>query len=561
MTSLREVLASFDIEVDDKQLKKADSSIGGAIVGLKTVGAALAAAAAAIGINRIIGGVIDFTQQTIELGSRLNDTSMQLGVTSDALQRWQFIAGLAGVAGDTLVTSLGRMQRAASAAASGESDDLADTFQRLGVGLRDSSGEIKSADVLFREVGLAIGALPDAAQRTALAFKVFGRSGLQLLPVFANGAEGIAQLESEFQNLGGGLSGEFVQAADEAGDELDKLKFASMGLRSQLGVVLLPVLTDVVRTISQAVGWFARLAKSSSIVEGAAVSLAIALGLVTAAFILMVGPVFIPLLAGLALVALAFAVIALAIDDVVTFLRGGKSVIGRFLDSFLGAGQAKLLLAGLQQAGRDLIVVFEFLKIVGAALWARLSAGFELLRSDWSVGVDSMLDDALTFIENSLKMFELWLDILGIDTTGFGDVWRGVLDTARGYIQDFVTWASSALQGLLGDWGSFIEAGTGVNITAAMQQARANAAARSSPAAPAPTVTTTSPRAASVRRERGGRGARTVVAHAPVTINAQAASAREVHAIAERATDRRMREIARSAQAALVPGAVREPSE
>ena len=46
-----------------------------------------------------------------------------------------------------------------------------------------------------------------------MAVQLFGDAGLQLLPVLHRGAGGLAELRRETELLGGGLSGESIEAA------------------------------------------------------------------------------------------------------------------------------------------------------------------------------------------------------------------------------------------------------------------------------------------------------------------------------------------------------------
>src|SRR3990167_1423855 len=99
------------------------------------------------------------------------------------------------------------------------------------------------------------GALGDAAEKfhamgpgpqaAAEAMKMFGRAGVELLPLLLQGKEGIASLTAEADKLGLTLTEKDVEAANQFQDSLDRLKGASAGLMQQIGVGLAPVLTTL----------------------------------------------------------------------------------------------------------------------------------------------------------------------------------------------------------------------------------------------------------------------------------------------------------------------------
>jgi hypothetical protein len=93
------------------------------------------------------------------------------------------------------------------AAASG-SKNLQDTFDQLGVSVRDSNGELRDADSVFNETIKSLGSMENETQRNAMAMELFGRqSGPALIQ---SGA--LDNLESMTD-----LAVEFGVAIDESG--------------------------------------------------------------------------------------------------------------------------------------------------------------------------------------------------------------------------------------------------------------------------------------------------------------------------------------------------------
>jgi hypothetical protein len=88
-------------------------------------------------------------------------------------------------------------------------------------------------------------AMPDGAEKTALAVRLFGKSGAELIPFLNQGRDGINELSAEMQALGVQMSGETAAQAGKFNDALDKLKLASTSIGNQIIASLLPALNDM----------------------------------------------------------------------------------------------------------------------------------------------------------------------------------------------------------------------------------------------------------------------------------------------------------------------------
>lgn len=326
--ALREILARFGIQVDDRKLKQADKSVGSMLGKLRDLGGLLVGGVVA-------RGLATFVKDMIEAGDTIGKTSTQLGLSASALQQWSFAADLAGVDAASFAASLRLLQKNSFEAERG-SKSFVEAFDRLGVSVTNASGSLKSGDQIFQEVGLALNSLENSTERVALAQILMGRSGARLLPLFKDGEEGILAAKKAFDSFGGGLSGEFIPLAEDAKDRLTEFSFAMLSLKSRVGVALLPALSAIVSSLSKFI------AAASKAVEGtnfmrAALAVFGAIGIKSIIGILRP---FAPLLKALGLAAAKFLIVTLLVDDLITFFRGGKSVIGLFLDKLFGKGKS-----------------------------------------------------------------------------------------------------------------------------------------------------------------------------------------------------------------------------
>lgn len=385
--ALRELLARFGIAVDTSQLDKADQ---------KTDGFAdkLSGLADAFTGSVLISGMRDFTRGLIEAGDQLKDQSERLGIDVEELQAWQFAAKQSGASAEEFGVGVKTLYKNLSESQAG--GGLADDFAKLKIKIKDASGAAASATEIIPQLADRIADSKNPTEQAGLALKFFGKSGLALLPLLKEGAAGSKELLERFQELGGGYSKEFVEAADAAGDAQEELNVAWKGAKNQLGIVLIPIVTSVVGKITELVRTVTGAAKGTSAFKtilvtlgGGAVFTAVgSLASAASKFGLIggaagkAGPGILGLARNVATLGKAFVRTALPlialfllIDDLYALFNGGNSVIGRFIDGFFGVGTAATLVNMLKLGWQDFLVwvkkfgplfgaVFEFVKIV-----------------------------------------------------------------------------------------------------------------------------------------------------------------------------------------------------
>lgn len=287
--------------------------------------ATMAAGTAHRVLESAIAPVVHMVEEVIELGDALEAQAAQTGLSTDVLQEWRFIAERGNVDADALVGAMSRLQRQAASSPK--------ELRKLGVTLRGANGQVRSASELFRDTGLAIAGIEDPAQRAARAQAIFGRSGRQLLPIFAGGAAGIDEMMQRFDELGGGLSEDVVAGAAAADDALVDFRLSVTSLKGVLASSVLPIISDFIGGIASTVGWLVDLVKHSSVVQATLGSLAVIAGVLAIALF----PIWAPLVAIIAVFALGLAGIVIAVEDVVTAFRGGQSVFGNWVEGLLAS--------------------------------------------------------------------------------------------------------------------------------------------------------------------------------------------------------------------------------
>jgi hypothetical protein len=126
--------------------------------------------------------------------------------------------------------------------AAGGSKEQVESFSRLGVAVKDAAGQLRPTEEVLLDLADAFAAMPDGAEKSALAVKLFGKSGVELIPFLNQGRAGIEQLKQKFKELGLEISGDTARAAEKFNDTLDTVKQALQGIAMKVAEAALPAL-------------------------------------------------------------------------------------------------------------------------------------------------------------------------------------------------------------------------------------------------------------------------------------------------------------------------------
>lgn len=236
MATLRELVVSLGIDVDSKSFKEAEVAIADVKAGLFAIGAAAVGAA---------GSMFGLAKETANYSDFVKDTSIAVGISQEALQKFGFAAQLSGSSAAEFGNSMRFLSRAI-ADTNNPSSEASKTFQKLGVNVRDANGNLRPTEDVFLSLADSFKRLPADANKTNLALELFGRAGAGMIQTLDNGSEGIQKLAGELESLGGVFSEAQIQAGTDFNDALDKLKATFLGITRTIGFALIPVVKDIV---------------------------------------------------------------------------------------------------------------------------------------------------------------------------------------------------------------------------------------------------------------------------------------------------------------------------
>ena len=324
---VQELVTLLGFEVDDKQVKQYEKTLKSALAVTATITAGAVAFTAALFAN---------SKAAADNAGAITRLANSSGVAVDVLQSLGYAAKLSGTDMNELAGGLRYLAKSGS----------------------------KNVTADFLALSSAIVAVEDPAAKVRLAMDKLGKNGAGLVELLNKGPQGIQALTTEFERMGGALSGQELATLSAFNDELDSLLSVFRSVRNYIALQISPVfvrtmkafkewyltnkqlinqhieiyfgiiggvLTALARTVQLIFEAFAKWPVLFNILGAAAVALGIKLAI---AFAPVLGPIL--------LIIAAIVALGLVIEDIYTFFEGGDSLTGRIVKA-VGAYFDKLI--------------------------------------------------------------------------------------------------------------------------------------------------------------------------------------------------------------------------
>ena len=208
---------------------------------LVTIGTFAALAAAAVEVEKAL---ISLTIESAAYADEILTQSAVTGLSTEALQEYQYAAELVDVSLDTLTSSQTKMIRSMDAARRG-SKEQAEAFDKLGIGVQNADGSLRDAQEVFGDVIDALGAISNETERDAIAMTIFGRSARDLNPLIKAGSDGLRELTQEAHNVGYVMGDEALDALGAVDDQLQRMNRSGEALKNQIAVGMAPAVENL----------------------------------------------------------------------------------------------------------------------------------------------------------------------------------------------------------------------------------------------------------------------------------------------------------------------------
>ena len=361
---IKEFLVGIGFQVDEAGLKKFDEGIKSASLKVAAFGAASVAAA---------GAVVAFVGSVANRLDAIGDTADRIGTTAEELMRLQYVATLSGSSAEAAASAMENLGRIAGEASQGIGRG-AKVFADLGLSAKDASGNLKPASQLLAEVGDKI---KDLSRQEQVA--VLSKLGIDPSMIGAI-TGGMQELAGEFDALYKAAGVDLNQAAEASGafnDALDRLSMTFDAVKTAVAIKFMPQIARGIDTVRQflvqnlpkiigavqpifslilriaeafitlaarigsgiatILGWFVKMNDATDGWAGYLLAAAAAWKFLNLSF----------LASPLGILLLLAAVVALLIDDFLTFKEGGVSLIDWGSDFGIVMQGVTAILAGL----------------------------------------------------------------------------------------------------------------------------------------------------------------------------------------------------------------------
>jgi hypothetical protein len=187
-------------------------------------------------------GLGTFISDAIGAGSELVKLSQTTGASVESLQRLQYAAKQSGVSAESMNGALVRLNRsiveAMKPAKKKGVNEFAQAFRAAGI----SAAELRTLkpEEIFLRLSSAIANMSSQTNKAALAQKLLGKTGAELIPVMNEGAWGINALGDELAATGAIMDDATARSAKAFGDTMLKMGQHVRGLAYDILRELLP---------------------------------------------------------------------------------------------------------------------------------------------------------------------------------------------------------------------------------------------------------------------------------------------------------------------------------
>ena len=157
-------------------MRQAKQIVGDATAQISRAAGAARQALEMMGVGLGAASFVYMVKGAIDAADKLNDLTQSLGLNIQALAQYQ----LATAQGGTTLESLAKGIKGMSTA-----------FAENGDALRAAGIDAETQDGRMRQLADVFASMPDGIEKTTLAVKLFGKSGMELIPMLNGGAAGL----------------------------------------------------------------------------------------------------------------------------------------------------------------------------------------------------------------------------------------------------------------------------------------------------------------------------------------------------------------------------------
>jgi hypothetical protein len=169
--------------------------------------------------------IINFANETLALADSIGKTADSIGVSTEFLQQYQFAAQQSGIETEQFNKALRFFSKGVGEATMGTG--LAkQAFEEMGISLKNSSGETKKSEALFKEFFVSLESIKEPFKRNALLAQVFGaKVGITMANLIKDGSVAMEDLAASATGV---IPEDSIRQAEIFNDAMNELKRATL---------------------------------------------------------------------------------------------------------------------------------------------------------------------------------------------------------------------------------------------------------------------------------------------------------------------------------------------
>lgn len=213
------------------------------------IGAFAAAAAAIVEVEKALANL---TLEQAAAAGEIQDVAMQTGLSTEAVQRYQYACDMIGVSFDTVASSQAKMIRSMADVQSG-SETAAATWNQLGIEVMNADGSLRDAQEVFLEVIDVLGQIENATQRDAVSMEIFGRSAQDLNPLIVQGTDAFQAFYDEASDVKDILTDVQLETLAGLDDEMHRVEARFESGANSMALKFTPALQEFYEKTSEGI--------------------------------------------------------------------------------------------------------------------------------------------------------------------------------------------------------------------------------------------------------------------------------------------------------------------
>jgi len=214
----------------EKDMARARNSVDGAMRKIQASVRVAMRALGALGLGLGAAQLVGFVRSAINAGDEMVKLSQQVGIATQNIAGLQLSFRQGGVNASEMSMAMARLVDGMS--------KQTDAYKKLNLTSTDTLGALSEVADIFQK-------MPDGAEKSALAYELFGRSGMKLIPVLNQGAAGLQSYIDLSQKLGMVVTTDVGKKFELYNDTLDTVSAAMSGLANQAAIAIIPALQSV----------------------------------------------------------------------------------------------------------------------------------------------------------------------------------------------------------------------------------------------------------------------------------------------------------------------------